>query len=131
MRPFAGRRRRCASAPCSGKCAAFARGDPNLPAPRAKAARPRPHGVAWLIGVAGVALVRREGKGLLGGMLGLPTSEWRDRPFADGEIEAAAPVVADWRDLGEIEHVFTHSSLTLRVFGTEALTPKARCSWMG
>ena len=51
-----------------------------------------------------VALVRRPPKGLLGGMLALPTSEWRDRPWADpGQV------------LGEIEHVFTHFALTLTV----------------
>jgi len=32
---------------------------------------------------------------------------------------AAAPVSAGWHDAGEIEHVFTHFSLTLRVFRAE------------
>jgi A/G-specific adenine glycosylase len=57
-----------------------------------------------------VGLVRRPDKGLLGGMLALPTSVWGPRPTADG-----APFPADWRPAGEIEHVFTHFSLTLAV----------------
>jgi A/G-specific adenine glycosylase len=66
-----------------------------------------------------VALVRRPPKGLLGGMLGLPTSEWRGDPWADDEAVEAAPVAADWHDAGEIDHVFTHFALTLRVFRAE------------
>ncbi|MBJ7483832.1 NUDIX domain-containing protein, partial [Brevundimonas sp.] len=53
--------------------------------------------------------VRRPDKGLLGGMLGLPTGEWGAVP------SGMPPVEADWRDAGAIEHVFTHFSLTLSV----------------
>jgi A/G-specific adenine glycosylase len=115
----------CERCPVSDQCAAFARGDPEIfPRKAPKAARPRRHGVAWLIEDGGrIALVRRDGKGLLGGMLGLPTSDWRDAPFADREVEAIAPVSAAWRDLGEIEHLFTHFSLTLRVFAGAATAP--------
>ena len=66
-----------------------------------------------------MALVRRPPKGLLGGMLGLPTSDWRAEAWSDAEAIAAAPVAASWRDLGAVEHVFTHFSLTLRVFAAE------------
>jgi A/G-specific adenine glycosylase len=52
-------------------------------------------------------------------MLGLPTSEWRDARYDDAAAVAAAPVAAAWRDLGAVEHVFTHFSLTLRVFAAE------------
>jgi A/G-specific adenine glycosylase len=64
-----------------------------------------------------VALVRRPDKGLLGGMLGLPTSDWTAGP---AEAETGPPVAADWRDAGAIEHVFTHFSLTLAVRVAEA-----------
>ncbi len=68
-----------------------------------------------------VALVRRPPRGLLGGMLGLPTSEWRSAPWTDTDARAAAPVSAagGWHDAGEIDHVFTHFSLSLRVFRAE------------
>ncbi|MFZ5668635.1 MAG: A/G-specific adenine glycosylase [Pseudomonadota bacterium] len=111
----------CERCPVSAHCMAFARGDQEtFPRRPRKADRPRRYGVAYLLERDGlVALVRRPPKGLLGGMLGLPTSDWRDRPWTDEEAVAAAPVVARWRDAGEIDHVFTHFALTLRVFRAE------------
>ena len=66
-----------------------------------------------------MALVRRPAKGLLGGMLALPTSDWRSAPFLSAEAQSAAPLAADWRPAGEIEHVFTHFALTLQVWRAE------------
>jgi A/G-specific adenine glycosylase len=66
-----------------------------------------------------VALVRRPAKGLLGGMLALPTSEWRAAPWSDAEVVVAAPIAAAWKPAGEIRHVFTHFALDLRVFRAE------------
>lgn len=111
----------CDRCPVSRLCEAFARGDPEtFPRRTKKADRPRRFGVAYLLTRGDqVALVRRPPKGLLGGMLGLATSDWRDRPWADDEAVEAAPVAAQWRDAGEIEHVFTHFALTLRVFRAE------------
>ena len=108
----------CERCPVLAFCVAFRRGDPEtFPRKTTKADRPRRHGVAYLLTRGGeVALVRRPPKGLLGGMLGLPTSDWRATPWTDDEAVAAAPVSAGWHDAGEIDHVFTHFSLTLRVF---------------
>ncbi len=112
----------CERCPVAEFCAAHARGDPaSFPRKTKKAERPHRNGVAYVLSRGGeVALVRRPPKGLLGGMLALPTGDWRAERFADPEAVAAAPVVADWRLAGEIEHVFTHFSLTLRVFRAEA-----------
>ena len=111
----------CERCPVATFCAAHARGDPgSFPRKTKKAERPHRNGVAYLVSRGGaVALVRRPPKGLLGGMLALPTSDWQAQRFSDAEAIAAAPVVADWRLTGEIEHVFTHFSLTLRVFRAE------------
>jgi A/G-specific adenine glycosylase len=116
----------CDRCPVSAFCAAFARGDQEtFPRKTKKADRPRRYGVAYLLTRGGeVALVRRPPKGLLGGMLGLPTSEWRADAWADDEAVEAAPVAAaslidGWHDAGEIDHVFTHFALTLRVFRAE------------
>lgn len=111
----------CDRCPVSGFCAAFARGDQEtFPRKTKKADRPRRYGVAYLLTRDGeVALVRRPPRGLLGGMLGLPTSDWRATPWSDEEAVAAAPVSANWKGAGEIDHVFTHFSLTLRVFRAE------------
>ena len=111
----------CDRCPVSGFCAAFARGDAEtFPRKTKKADRPRRYGVAYVLTSGGeVALIQRPPKGLLGGMLGLPTSDWRRDPWSDEEAAAAAPVSARWQDAGEIDHVFTHFSLTLRVFRAE------------
>ncbi|WP_168076958.1 A/G-specific adenine glycosylase [Caulobacter sp. SSI4214] len=111
----------CDRCPVSAWCAAFKGGAPETyPRKTRKADRPRRHGVAYVLTRGDeVALVRRPPKGLLGGMLGLPTSDWRAEAYTDAESVAAAPVAASWRDLGAVEHVFTHFSLTLRVFAAE------------
>ncbi len=103
----------CEICPLTPWCAAFASGQPERwPLKTAKADRPHRTGVAWVLrdDQGRVALVRRPDKGLLGGMLGLPTSDWT----AD-TAGVVPPVAADWREAGAIEHVFTHFSLTLSV----------------
>lgn len=112
----------CDRCPISAHCRAFASGEPEAyPRKIRKADRPRRYGVAYLLTSGGkVALVRRSPKGLLGGMLALPTSEWRAAPYPEVEAIANAPADADWRAVGEIEHVFTHFSLTLSIMRAEA-----------
>ena len=53
---------------------------------------------------------RRPDKGLLGGMLGWPGSDWNEAPTE------APPFEANWQDLGaEVRHTFTHFHLILQV----------------
>jgi A/G-specific adenine glycosylase len=66
-----------------------------------------------------VALVRRPPKGLLGGMLALPTSDWRAARWSEAEALAVAPARADWHGVGEVEHGFTHFTLTLQLWRAE------------
>jgi len=103
----------CSACPLTAWCGAWASGQPDRhPRKTKKADRPRRFGIAFVLrDEAGrVALVQRPSKGLLGGMMGLPTEDWTTTPPV-----ATAPVVADWRDAGAIEHVFTHFTLTLTV----------------
>lgn len=103
----------CDVCPLTDHCAAFAGGTPErYPLKTAKADRPRRFGTAYALfdDRGRVALVRRPDKGLLGGMLGLPTSDWQPMP-----AEAVPPVAADWAAAGTITHVFTHFALTLEV----------------
>ncbi len=103
----------CMLCPLTSWCAGFKSGAPERwPLKTKKAERPHRTGTAWVLRDAGgrVALVRRPDKGLLGGMTGLPTSDW--------SVEAGPavpPVSGDWRDAGAVEHVFTHFSLSLSV----------------
>ncbi len=122
----------CDRCPVEAWCDARAGGAPETyPRKTKKADRPRRYGVAYVLTRGDeMALVRRPPKGLLGGMLGLPTSDWRSEPFSDAEAAVAGPIAAPWRDLGAVEHVFTHFSLTLRVFmaqgdGDFVWTPRA------
>jgi len=99
----------CGRCPLSHLCLALAAGEPErYPVKSPKAAKPRRTGTAWWLEHDGeVLLVRRPAKGLLGGMLALPTCDWR----GGGE----APAEAEWRDAGAIDHVFTHFALNLSV----------------
>ena len=103
----------CDRCPLTAWCAAYASGTPErYPLKFAKADRPRRRGVVWVLrdGEGRVALVRRPDKGLLGGMLGLPTSDW-----SATAADTPPPAPAEWRDVGAVEHVFTHFALTLEV----------------
>jgi A/G-specific adenine glycosylase len=122
----------CDRCPISAACAARAAGDPErYPVKAAKAERPRRHGAAFVLTCGSeVALVQRPPKGLLGGMLGLPTTDWSSSAPAATEVRAAAPLAADWRPLGSVEHVFTHFALTLQVWRARAPRRDPAHVWM-
>jgi A/G-specific adenine glycosylase len=111
----------CDRCPIAEHCAGLATGAPETyPRKTAKAERPHRHGVAYVLTRGSeIALVRRPPKGLLGGMLALPTSDWRTDRWSDADAVAAAPASANWRGVGEVEHGFTHFTLTLRLLRAE------------
>jgi A/G-specific adenine glycosylase len=86
----------CDRCPAAGHCAGLATGAPETyPRRTAKAERPHRYGVAYVLTRGDqVALVRRPPKGLLGGMLALPTSDWRSARWSDAEAQAVAPADA-------------------------------------
>ncbi|SEL29171.1 A/G-specific DNA-adenine glycosylase [Roseovarius azorensis] len=103
----------CGVCPWMGACAARMAGTASeLPKKTAKAAKPVRLGYAYVAQRADGALLleRRPDRGLLGGMLGWPGSDWSVAP------EPAPPVAAEWRMLeAEARHTFTHFHLRLRV----------------
>jgi len=111
----------CDRCPVSSHCAALAAGAPEtFPRKTKKADRPHRYGVAYVLTRGDqVALVRRPPKGLLGGMLALPTSEWRQARWSEAEAVEAAPAEGPWRGVGEVEHGFTHFTLTLQLLRAE------------
>ena len=111
----------CDRCPISAHCAGLTGGAPEAyPRKTPKAVRPHRHGVAFVLTRGDqVALVRRPPKGLLGGMLALPTTDWRTERWADDEAVLHAPAEAAWRGVGEVEHGFTHFTLTLRLLRAE------------
>ncbi len=102
----------CPRCPLRAGCRARALGDPaRFPVKAPKKARPLRRGTAWWIEAAGqVWLVRRPGRGLLGGMMALPSGTWREGSNGD-----APPLPGDWRRMGSVRHVFTHFALDLDV----------------
>ncbi len=117
----------CDRCPAAAGCLARVSGAPEkYPRRAARPDRPRRYGAAFVITRGDdVALVRRAPRGLLGGMLALPTTDWRAEQWSDNEAAAAAPVMAAWRAAGEVEHGFTHFQLTLRLLRAEADWPDA------
>ncbi|MDE1915196.1 MAG: A/G-specific adenine glycosylase [Sphingomonadales bacterium] len=118
---------KCLICPLAPWCAARARGRAeDFPVKPPKAAKPARRGVAWWITREGSAvwLVRRPGKGLLGGMRALPDDGWSARTDGHG----TPPVEGTWRNVGAVAHVFTHFSLALSVHvldlsGSSAILP--------
>ena len=128
------RRPACALCPLRGDCAGQAQGiAADLPLKAPKRARPLRHGVHFAaIGADGALLLaRRPPSGLLGGMLELPGTPWRDAPWTTAEALAHAPFAAGWAAAdGEARHGFTHFELRLRLLVAPApagmaLTPRA------
>ncbi|HEX8233105.1 MAG TPA: A/G-specific adenine glycosylase [Caulobacteraceae bacterium] len=117
----------CERCPVAAHCAARASREPDAyPRRTAKAARPHRAGCVYVLTNRGaVALVRRPDKGLLGGMLGLPTGAW-----VSAAAEPAPPLGADWIAAGRVTHVFTHFSLDLEVLRAEAETRLPAHQWL-
>nr|WP_044044330.1 A/G-specific adenine glycosylase [Octadecabacter antarcticus] len=103
----------CGICPVRGACKAQMAGTQGkLPKKTPKKPKPTRHGVAYIARRDDGAwlLETRPDRGLLGGMLGWPTTDWGDTP-PDQE-----PVSADWQELDtHARHTFTHFHLILRV----------------
>ncbi len=111
----------CALCPWREDCAARRRGiQAELPRKAPKRARPLRHGTHFLLtDASGRALLRRRPpRGLLGGMLELPGTPWRDAPWGVEEALAHAPLPGlSWRRLpGVARHGFTHFELEMALF---------------
>ena len=116
------RRPACALCPWAAPCRARALGiAAELPRKAPKVRKPLRLGHAYLARRSDGAwlLERRPDRGLLGGMLGWPGSDWSDTP------EPAPPLAADWRPLpAEVRHTFTHFHLRLALH-VAAVGPEA------
>ncbi len=102
----------CGICPWRDPCAARAAGTAaDLPRKEPKAEKPTRFGTAYVVRRAdgAVLLETRPDRGLLGGMLGWPTTDWTAEP------DPAPPLAADWTGVGEARHTFTHFHLRLAV----------------
>jgi len=111
----------CPSCPWAWACQAKTEGDmERYPLKAKKKPKPMRHGIAWLVSRGDrVWLRQRADKGLLGGMMEVPSTPWTEEKNgrAGGDIP---PFDADWADKGEVKHVFTHFELRLSVHCAEA-----------
>jgi A/G-specific adenine glycosylase len=101
---------KCLLCPIREHCRGLATGNPErFPIKVKKVPKPQRHGTMfWAERDGKVLLVRRPGKGLLGGMRALPTGPWADTPPGLAE----APMVARWHMLDmKVSHGFTHFDL--------------------
>lgn len=120
----------CALCPWSASCQAKAQDiAATLPRKLAKKAVPTRHGVAYcaLTKNRQVMLVRRPPKGLLGGMLAFPVSDWRTSPWTPATAKAHAPLKARWTALPDVvEHTFTHFHLRQTILVARVTAAQAR-----
>ena len=105
----------CVLCPWSDACVARAEDiAETLPRKLKKADPPQRYGVAfWMVKDGAVLLRRRPAKGLLGGMVEVPSTPWRANAWSIKEAQDEAPVKARWRTLdGEVTHTFTQLLLS-------------------
>lgn len=103
---------------CQGRISGLA---PSLPRKTPKAPVPLRRGTAfWIERADGAVLLRRRPeKGLLGGMMEVPSTPWGDAPERPQEW---APLEARWNVLpGLVDHTFTHFHLELDVWRAHAI----------
>jgi A/G-specific adenine glycosylase len=132
----------CGLCPVRPDCRGYAEGLAELlPYREAKLERPLRRGLAFvaLRGDGAVLLREREPKGLLGGMLEVPSSPWEAAAPNGKSAATHAPLDADWQKLpGLVAHTFTHFHLELSVYcaevGASAKPKRAaqpeRCRWL-
>ncbi|MBC8158754.1 MAG: A/G-specific adenine glycosylase [Alphaproteobacteria bacterium] len=109
----------CEICPLKTVCQAFDRGSPEkFPRKKKKDALPTRYGIVFLgVGPANqIILRRRPPSGLLGGMIEVPSTDWRVKPWDMDEAVPFAPAPSDWRRIdGVVRHTFTHFHLELSI----------------
>jgi A/G-specific adenine glycosylase len=120
---------KCILCPLRQSCRARREGiADDLPARSARAEKPVRYGVAfWIVrGDGAVLLRRRPERGLLGGMMEVPSTDWRDARWSEGEAKRVAPVRARWCPIPDrVRHTFTHFHLELSVLAGTVRAGKA------
>ncbi|MEM7461417.1 MAG: A/G-specific adenine glycosylase [Pseudomonadota bacterium] len=111
----------CILCPLESTCRGYASGSQELfPFKAAKQKKPVRTGAAFVAidHDGAVFLQRRPDSGLLGGMSGVPTTEWTSEVGAVTDA-SNAPFSGDWEKAGKVRHTFTHFHLELTVWRAE------------
>ena len=124
----------CDQCPLKSNCLGLKEGvAENLPRRETKKQLPTRYGVAFcLLDNKGCILLRRRPeKGLLGGMMEVPSTPWRDKQWHLSQIISHAPIKTQWREISKnVVHTFTHFRLELAVMsGSGWRAPQADEIW--
>lgn len=120
------RRPSCDRCPWNKSCEARKAGDPEtLPVKAPKKQKPTRKGAAfWAVRKDGAVLIRkRPPKGLLGGMMEVPSTQWVEETREEATLLTEAPLAKPkWKKrVGQVRHTFTHFHLELDLY--EASVP--------
>ena len=109
---------KCNRCPLVTKCIATKKNNPDsVPVKLKKKIKPIKKGFVYIgiINDKEIMLFKRPKSGLLGGMLCLPSTEWKENTFPLN----TPPINSNWTEIqGEIKHSFTHFTLLLKVMIT-------------
>lgn len=120
----------CEKCPFQPTCKAHSLGiAAELPLKNKKKTRPQKYAVAYILKRedGGILLRKRPDKGLLGGMMGVPTSEWQVKKMEGKDIGRDAPFITHWKSLkSPIHHSFTHFDLEVEPYYASICTKEAK-----
>jgi len=130
------RRPSCERCPWTNSCRARKACDQeSLPVKAPRKVKPTRKGAAfWAVRKDGAVLIRKRApKGLLGGMMEVPSTQWVEEDTDETEHLAQAPLAkAKWKKcVGEVRHTFTHFHLVLELYEADVpLETKADGEWV-
>ena len=111
---------KCSICPCRAICNGFKAGTPeNLPRRSPKKVIPTRYAKIYFMRNHQNQLFirRREEKGLLGGMMELPSSEWSVKQFNNLDKSSLTLGMVKWKQIpNKVRHTFTHFHLEMQVF---------------
>ena len=109
----------CDCCPLNSDCRGLKEGIAEvLPRRETKTQLPTRYGVVFCLldNEQRILLRRRPEKGLLGGMMEVPSTPWRDKRWRLNQIISHAPIETQWRKISKnVTHTFTHFRLELIV----------------
>ena len=120
---------KCEECPWQAYCAAYDdETQTDYPKKAKKVKLPVRYGAVFVLTSEGKVLLRqRPDKGLLGGMMGFPGTEWSAKPDAP---LSHAPAQRNWEKCeGEVKHIFTHFELRLEVYRAESKQMSGEGVW--
>jgi A/G-specific adenine glycosylase len=118
------RKPRCMLCPWAEACIARHDGNPErYPVKAEKGEKPQRRSVAFVMmrDDGAIWLRKRPERGLLGGMMEVPSLDWIAEDVPPAQARRAAPLRLDWRELpGMVRHGFTHFDMEFKVWVAHA-----------